>query len=779
MNKTILLARSHLRKNRGTSVGILALMLISAMLLSLALLVLTDAYPSASREAQRLDAGDGFIRISGNVEGLDDGYLTDILEENTERICIFRCLSWIGDVPFAEGTMSLNLHVADDSAFAKGMGNTEIVEEDTSITSDYVYLPYQFYTSGGFHIGDKFTLECQGEDYDLTVRGFTTTPYFGCNNSGSYELVVDDGTYERMSDAGNEAAVIIYELKDGVKGSAFGIRISNKVLVRNPYSVFNIVSKEESIANRTFMSMIMAISFISITAIVLIVVLLMIVSSISNYIRENMKTFGALKAIGYTSTDLKASLLIMFTGLALIGSAVGIILSYVLMPVAAGIAVAQMGIPYKVTFHLMPSAVAAVTVMLFTFIVSEAALGKLRKIEPITALRDGTGSHNFRKNYFRLDRGSSGLDIRLALKTSLFNMKQNIITFAVVGVMVFLCVIGLLMYENFNVNPKVEMLTLEICGGVVAVDHETSVDAREFLEDIPGTSNIRDLINVNVYYKDEDTLVLNIFDDVSRMNNKAVCYDGRLPEYDNEVAVSGAFASEYGFDIGDEIELNQGGSAYAYLITGLIQTTNNGGREAIASREAAGHIIDLSYSPAYLWFDCESREDAVRILDAMKDEYGNHVISTMNFFEIMEGALTTFRGISTLMLALTLCISAVVILLVLFLLIKAFVLSKRRDYGIYKAIGFTSGNLMLQTALSFMPSIISSAVLFGLVSYFGANPFMNIVMGTFGIVKANFYVPWQGVAAICIAIAVISFVFAYIESGKIKKIEAYNMLIGE
>ena len=80
-------------------------------------------------------------------------------------------------------------------------------------------------------------------------------------------------------------------------------------------------------------------------------------------------------------------------------------------------------------------------------------------------------------------------------------------------------------------------------------------------------------------------------------------------------------------------------------------------------------------------------------------------------------------------------------MLILFLYIKALLYNKRKDYGISKALGFTSRHLILQTALSFMPSIV--------------------------------------LAVIGACMIVIAFVFAIAGSAKIKKIEAYKMLVAE
>ena len=72
---------------------------------------------------------------------------------------------------------------------------------------------------------------------------------------------------------------------------------------------------------------------------------------------------------------------------------------------------------------------------------------------------------------------------------------------------------------------------------------------------------------MNVYYNDEESLFCYIVKDLSKMNNTNLCYKGRLPEFDNEIAVSGSFAKAYGFDIGDEIKIDYGDNSFNYLIT--------------------------------------------------------------------------------------------------------------------------------------------------------------------------------------------------------------------
>ena len=605
-----------------------------------------------------------------------------------------------------------------------------------------------------------------------------------------FSLVVDDKSYENIWNRDHDAAegiIIVFDLKENVKSGSFLIKTRNEMLKVNSNSSINGFGLDHVISTRTFMALILAISILVLTALIVAAAAMMLANCISNYIKENMKTLGALKAIGYTGKNIKASLFLWFFVLSGIASVLGIVLSYGLMPVFSKIIVGQMGIPYSLKLNIPAILIPIAFVVLFTIFMTALSSKKISSIQPIVALREGVEAHNFRKNHIRLDKTGLGLNVSLAMKTFFGNMKQNVITFIVTGFMVFICIIALLMYENFSKHLKMELFSTEVFAGNITVDVDSKDDMKEYLEKREDVKDARQILNQFIYYNDEETFDTYIFEDITKMRNKDVCYNGRLPENDNEVVVSGKFAGDYGFEIGDEIALNFGDSAYTYLITGFIQTTNNNGREAILTTAAAAHIMEIDRMPGWFWFDLieesedisENKAETERIIEECKERFGDKILGSLNFFEITEGSSTTFKSIGSLMLVMMGIISAIVIALILFLLIKSLVYHKRKDYGIYKALGYTSGNLMLQTALSFMPAIFVSTVVFSVASYFGANPYISIFMSSFGIMKCNFVIPIAGVVIIFICFTVVSFMIALFETRRIRKIEAYNMLVAE
>ncbi|XCP83448.1 FtsX-like permease family protein [Roseburia hominis] len=105
--------------------------------------------------------------------------------------------------------------------------------------------------------------------------------------------------------------------------------------------------------------------------------------------------------------------------------------------------------------------------------------------------------------------------------------------------------------------------------------------------------------------------------------------------------------------------------------------------------------------------------------------------------------------------------------------------NKNRDYGIMKALGFTTGQLILQTALSFMPTTILAIVVGLIVCSQIINPLTALFLSGIGIVKCTFTVPIGFTIAAGIGLVLFTFVVACLLSLKIRKIAPRALLSGE
>ena len=96
-----------------------------------------------------------------------------------------------------------------------------------------------------------------------------------------------------------------------------------------------------------------------------------------------------------------------------------------------------------------------------------------------------------------------------------------------------------------------------------------------------------------------------------------------------------------------------------------------------------------------------------------------------------------------------------------------------------KALGFTTGQLILQTALSFMPAVVLSAVVGVTVCSFIINPLTASFLKDIGIVKCTFKVPIGYNILAGMGMIGAAFGIACLLSVKIKKITPRALIAGE
>lgn len=254
-------------------------------------------------------------------------------------------------------------------------------------------------------------------------------------------------------------------------------------------------------------------------------------------------------------------------------------------------------------------------------------------------------------------------------------------------------------------------------------------------------------------------------------------YKGRFPKYDNEIALGAKYAKEKDFDVGNEIEITANGKTQKFLICGLTQITNYLGRDALFTRtgyEQLGTISNTTYN-----INLAEGADIDEFNAEMKEKFSNHVNAALNLRSTLDSASSVYISLMMFIVIVILVLSAIIIAFVLYLLVRTMLNNKKRDYGILKALGFTTKQLILQTALSFMPAIIISTIIGLIVGGLVINPLMSLFLSGLGIVKCTFIVPIGFISIAGIGLVLLSFAIACLLSLKIKKIAPRNLLVGE
>lgn len=395
------------------------------------------------------------------------------------------------------------------------------------------------------------------------------------------------------------------------------------------------------------------------------------------------------------------------------------------------------------------------------------------------ALRQGVQTHSFKRNHVPLDSTKAPLHLALALKTTLSGMKQNVTVCVTMLVLSLVVVFSGLMVENMiaDINPFIDLIVGETADSCININPEIKDRFLQSMNSDPRIERIYLYHTAEVRHIGGIALIATVSDDFADVNNQNVCFDGRFPKYDNEMAIAAKYAREHDLKIGDEIALTADGNEARYLISGFTQISNNLGKDCLLTRsgyERMGRLQNESY-----YINIADGVDIDAFNTEVGEEFGSDIYTTINILSVMNGTTAVYISLMTIIVIAVLVLSACIITFVLYLLVKTMLNSKKRDYGILKALGFTTGQLVLQTALSFMPAVIVSTAAGITVSMLIINPLTALFLRGIGIVKCTFHIPVGFSIAAGIGLVIFAFAAACLLSMKVRKIAPRALLDGE
>lgn len=631
MGKSFLIARSNLRRAKGQAAAIVVLILLAAMMLNLWLMLAMDYKANFDRCHDKLNAEHVTMTVDGDTPELRD-FLTETLEQDG-RAARFRLdsgLYMVANFDYNGGELNSQMIFLDkDTALSRDIGRAEIVEDGGN---SGIYLP-MLYRTDEIDVGKPFELSIGSNPVTYTVCGFFNSAMLGSHNCSIMEVILTEDKYEELEQLGYAPQAVLCSVRLGDKSESQTFEADLKTAVSERFPGRRAASNSYALVTQSrYISQMICSAIVSAMAFfVLLIALIVIASNIINYIQVNIKDLGALKAIGYTSRQLVGALLAQFSGLSLLASVAGAGLSYTLFLGVNAMMVQQTGIPYAVRFLPVPFVLTLLILCAAVALSVWLASRRIKRIEPITALRAGLTTHNFKRNHIPLDRTSAPLNWALALKTTLSGMKHNVTVCATMLVLSLVVVFSGLMLENMilDMDPFINLIGGETADSCVNTDVDIEGD---FLDAVETDSRVE---KAYLYHSESVShvggveLVMTLCDDFGKINNQSVVYEGRFPKFDNEIALAAKYAQEHGFTIGDEIEITSNGKQASYLITGFTQVSSNLGKDCLLTRAGYERLGTLASTSYYLNLSDEVDVDGFN--EEIKARFGADVYAVINY----------------------------------------------------------------------------------------------------------------------------------------------------
>ncbi|MBO9599596.1 MAG: FtsX-like permease family protein, partial [Cohnella sp.] len=168
--------------------------------------------------------------------------------------------------------------------------------------------------------------------------------------------------------------------------------------------------------------------------------------------------------------------------------------------------------------------------------------------------------------------------------------------------------------------------------------------------------------------------------------------------------------------------------------------------------------------------------DNASFIRDVKAKHGDAIDDILDINELIESQTQSFISALFLVMALILTITVLVVALILYLVISTMILKRRREFGILKATGYTTFQLMSQIAYSFMPIVVFGVVVGGVLGCLYTNSLLEMLLSGGGVKNVAFIVEVPVMALMCAGLVVLAYLVSMLVARRIKKISAYGLI---
>jgi ABC-type antimicrobial peptide transport system permease subunit len=250
--------------------------------------------------------------------------------------------------------------------------------------------------------------------------------------------------------------------------------------------------------------------------------------------------------------------------------------------------------------------------------------------------------------------------------------------------------------------------------------------------------------------------------------------DGRMPIYDNEVAVTEISADIFGKGIGDTITIDSKNTE-EFIITGTYQGFNDLGKTILITAEGLNKIDESK--PLFIaeLSDLSLLNEAEK---ALNDKFGGVIkkLETNTEENSNEGLIELIDFILTILLIVVYAISITFSAVVISMICSKSFIKERTDIGIFKAMGFTASTLRTQFAFRFMIIAVIGSCLGGIASFFLTSPLLVTLLRMAGLTQLDADINFFTFIIPAAAISLSFFIFAYIAARKINTVEIRELI---
>ena len=564
----------------------------------------------------------------------------------------------------------------------------------------------------GVDVGDKLIIELNGVKREFVLAGKIKDALFGPNQLSFTRYIISVEDFECFLSAENTeeyyGGTLVYIYSSDIKTALPQI----KPLVNN-----SILTMDRAFMKFCYIFDMIVVGILLVVSIILIIIAFVVLRfTISFTLSEEFREIGVMKAIGISNFKIRGLYLVKYMGLSIIGAAIGLALSFPFgeMLMSASSQTIIIGNQSPILVNILCAVLVIVVILLFCY----GCTGKVKKMSPIDAIRNGQTGERFRKKSL-MSLGKSKLPAIpfLALNDIVSSPKR----YGMISLTFFLCLSLMLILSatvstmnsgslsatfgwadcDIYLDSKMIMECMMEGGHEKLEKHLDDMEQTLAENGIPAKCYQEIMFNLPVSFGENESNI-SIYQGTGTTMDMYEYTAGTAPKNTDEIAITRIAADKLNANIGDTITIKTIDGDKEYIISAFFQGMN---MQGIGIRLHSDEYINYVQAQAgintqIMFTDNPDSKEIEGRIDEIQRIFPNYenIETCAEKVKDLLGVADTLAAVKSLMVMLTIVLSA----LITVLMERSFIAKEQGEVALMKAIGTQNGKIYAYHSLRFL-----------------------------------------------------------------------------
>ncbi len=564
----------------------------------------------------------------------------------------------------------------------------------------------------GIDVGDKLTIEVNGVSREFVLADKIKDALFASGQFTITRYIISEEDFACFLSAENAeeyyGGTLVYLYSSNMETALPQI----KPLVDN-----SLLTMDKASVKFFYIFDMIVVGILLVVSILLIIIAFVVLRfTISFTLSEEFREIGVMKAIGIGNFKIRGLYLVKYMGLSVIGAAIGLAFSFLfgkmLMSISSQAII--VGNQSPILVNILCAVLVIAVILLFCY----GCTGKVKKLTPIDAIRNGQTGERFRKkSLMSLSKSKFPMAPFLALNDIVSSPRR----YSIITLTFFLCLALLLVLSatvsTMNSNSLATAFGWADCD--ICLDNKIIMecmqeDGRERLEKyleemeqtlaesgIPAKCYQEMVFMLPVSFGENESNIA-IYQGTGSTMDMYEYTAGISPQNTDEIAITRIAAENLDANIGDTVTVKNIDGDKEYIISAFFQSMNMQGSGIRLHSDAYINYVQAAGSP-YTQIAFTDHPDSKEIERRMEEirrifpEYEN-IRTCAEAVADMLGITETLDAVKSFVVVLSILLAA----LITVLMERSFIAKEQGEIALMKAVGIRNGKIYAYHTLRFL-----------------------------------------------------------------------------